>query len=188
MLFRRLRDKHGWSEAFLSVAVREYRRFLYLAAVSDSQISPSPVVDQVWHEHLCFTRSYWEELCRDTLHKPLHHEPDEDRARNRARFGRLHQLYRVEFGHAPPVEVWAPRSRLRTLGVGRIAIAGLTAAGVGAAACDADRELAGFGAVGALVGIVWIVSKLFGGGRGHRRGGRGEGVGGDSSCGSSCGS
>ncbi|MCA9151852.1 MAG: hypothetical protein KDA92_21260, partial [Planctomycetales bacterium] len=74
---RRLANEQGWSREFALRAVEEYRRFLYLAISAGHPVCPSEEVDEVWHLHLVFTRSYWHELCQDVLQKPLHHAPTE---------------------------------------------------------------------------------------------------------------
>lgn len=71
----RISRENGWSRAFTADVIREYRRFLYLSAVAGHAVTPSDAVDQAWHLHLCYTRNYWQELCRDTLGFPLHHGP-----------------------------------------------------------------------------------------------------------------
>ena len=55
----RLAQENGWSKAFARRAVDEYKKFIYLTATGATPVTPSDVVDQVWHLHLTFTRSYW---------------------------------------------------------------------------------------------------------------------------------
>src|SRR5690349_12458859 len=71
----RVAKENGWSAGFTARALAEYRRFAFLAAAGSQPVSPSEVVDQVWHEHLVYTRNYWEEFCSKTLRRKLHHEP-----------------------------------------------------------------------------------------------------------------
>src|SRR5262249_50433300 len=71
----RLAHENGWSGATAAAAIEEYRKFIYLIGVSDSPLTPSEAVDQVWHLHLLYTRSYWTEFCGGVLCRPLHHEP-----------------------------------------------------------------------------------------------------------------
>ncbi len=63
----KLMAEHAWSERFTRSAVDEYKKFIYLLSISQQRLSPSKVVDSVWHCHLTFTQSYWHELCLDTL-------------------------------------------------------------------------------------------------------------------------
>ena len=111
----RLARENGWSKAFAAGAVDEYKRFVYLAAVSTGQVTPSDIVDQVWHLHLTFTRSYWNDLCGSVLEKPLHHNPTKggpaERARYRAQYAATLALYRREFGAAAPTAYWPDADR-----------------------------------------------------------------------------
>jgi hypothetical protein len=69
----RLASENYWTINFTQRAILEYRKFMFLAANSDLMVSPSPVVDVVWHEHLTFTQSY-HEFC-DILGKQIQHVP-----------------------------------------------------------------------------------------------------------------
>jgi hypothetical protein len=106
----RLAHENGWPAHFAKRAALEYKRFVYLAAISPTPVTPSDIVDQVWHLHLTFTRSYWDVMCNRVLGKPLHHGPtkggaDED-AKYRSQYGATLALYRTEFGTEPPIEFW----------------------------------------------------------------------------------
>ena len=83
---RRLARENGWSHAFAERAVREYLRFVWLAMRAGHPVTPSPAVDEVWHLHLCYTRSYWDELCGKVLGRPLHHQPTRGGAAEDAKF------------------------------------------------------------------------------------------------------
>ena len=48
----KLQQKTGWSKDFSLGAIDEYKRFIYLTAVSKSALTPSVIVDEVWHLHL----------------------------------------------------------------------------------------------------------------------------------------
>ena len=72
---KRLSRENGWSIHYTARAIAEYNRFVYLAAVSPTPVTPSEVVDKVWHLHLLYTRSYWQGLCAEVLGRPLHHDP-----------------------------------------------------------------------------------------------------------------
>jgi len=71
----RLARENGWSAAHSSGVIAEYRKFLYLCATAGHPVTPSDAVDQAWHLHLCYTQSYWDDLCGDILRFPLHHGP-----------------------------------------------------------------------------------------------------------------
>ncbi|MFO1031653.1 MAG: hypothetical protein U1F60_11265 [Planctomycetota bacterium] len=112
---RRLAHENGWSRAFAERAVAEYRRFVWLAMRAGHPVTPSPAVDEVWHLHLCYTRSYWDELCGRVLGRPLHHGPTLGGAAEGAKFAdwyaRTLASYRQHFGE-PPADLWpAPTER-----------------------------------------------------------------------------
>ena len=93
----------------LLVKVDEYRRFLHLAVTAPHPVTPSNVVDEVWHTHLMFTRDYWLRF-KPLLPAPLHHEPGDGTpasdAHFRSQYTRTLDLYHVTFGQVPPPEVW----------------------------------------------------------------------------------
>ena len=50
--------EYQWSQIYTLRAIQEYKKFLFLAMTADHIVSPSVVVDRVWHHHLLFTHSY----------------------------------------------------------------------------------------------------------------------------------
>lgn len=111
---RRLARENGWTHGEAHRAIREYRRFLFLAMHAGHPVTPSDQVDQVWHLHLCYTRSYWTRLCGEVLGVPLHHEPTQGGAAEGEKFddwyARTMESYRRFFGE-PPADLWPPASR-----------------------------------------------------------------------------
>jgi hypothetical protein len=107
---RRLAGENGWTSAMADRVVHEYRRFVYLCAVAGRPMTPSDAVDQAWHLHLTYTRSYWAELCERLLKRPLHHEPTRGGAGERERFRTQYEdtlaTYEREFDQAPPADIW----------------------------------------------------------------------------------
>jgi hypothetical protein len=71
----RLAKENGWSRGFARRVIEEYKRYLLLCVSSDAPPCPSEHVDQTWHLHLTYTRSYWKQLCGEILGRPIHHEP-----------------------------------------------------------------------------------------------------------------
>lgn len=105
----KLAEAEGWDVQFAARVIEEYRRFLYLAHVADFEVTPSVAVDQAWHRHLTFTRSYWDDLCDGVLGAPFHHDPckgSEDMPRYNEQYARTLTLYHKEFGHVPPSDIW----------------------------------------------------------------------------------
>ncbi|MBE9033331.1 TIGR04222 domain-containing membrane protein [filamentous cyanobacterium LEGE 11480] len=113
---RRLTKENRWSRDYTDRAIREYKRFAFMAVVARHPVSPSDQVDQVWHLHLTYTRSYWQEFCDEILGTPLHHEPTKGGANERAKhddwYRRTLESYEQIFGHAPPADLW-PASEFR---------------------------------------------------------------------------
>jgi hypothetical protein len=109
----RLAKEHGWTLAFAGDVLREYRRFLILAATSAQSVTPSQTVDHAWHEHLTHTRDYWERLT-PLLPSALHHEPGEGAPGDAERFAAQYQdtlsLYRQRFGE-PDSRIWPDPNR-----------------------------------------------------------------------------
>ncbi|MGI4760006.1 MAG: TIGR04222 domain-containing membrane protein [Janthinobacterium lividum] len=109
---RRLARDNGWPVAFAERVVLEYKRFVYLAATCGHPVTPSDEVDQAWHLHLVYTRSYWDELCGQVLGFALHHGPTQGGAAEGHKFqdwyAATRQSYEAAFGEAPPADIWPP--------------------------------------------------------------------------------
>jgi hypothetical protein len=114
-MLRRAAQEHGWGSAFTECVAQEYRRFLILAATAGHPVTPSRAVDALWHEHLTFTRDYWERLT-PLLPAPLHHEPATGEAGDMdfaAQYRRTLDSYARVFGEVAPADVW-PDPAVRT--------------------------------------------------------------------------
>lgn len=105
----RLADEQGWTREYAKRVVEEYRRFIFLCMISDKMCTPSLSVDEAWHLHLLYTRSYWKSLCVDTLGRLIHHEPNQGGPMESAQFDELYistlELYARVFGE-PPKDIW----------------------------------------------------------------------------------
>ncbi len=108
----RLARENGWSRGFAAEVVEEYKRFLFLAMVAGHPVTPSEQVDQAWHLHLVYTKSYWEELCGKVLGRPLHHGPTEggmaEGHRFRCQYEETLASYERLFGGPAPSAIWPP--------------------------------------------------------------------------------
>ncbi len=213
----RLARENGWSAGFTRRVVAEYRRFVYLCAKSGHPVTPSDAVDQAWHLHLCYTDSYWNELCGKVLGFPLHHGPTKGGRSERAKYhdwyGRTLESYERCFGEAAPADIW-PSARVRfgaqdfrrvdsashfilpKRTVKRAAAGGGAALALAGCASGFDGDASPFilfflGFV-CLAVLISLVKKGGGGSGGSNSGGTGCGGGGggcghDSGCGSGCG-
>ena len=117
----RVARENQWSRSFTDVVFVEYRRFVFLAMTVEHQVTPSEQVDQVWHLHLTYTRSYWNDLCGEVLETPLHHQPTVGGAAQRMHWNDTYSQtlasYRRVFGSEPPSEIWpAPVERFAAAG------------------------------------------------------------------------
>ncbi len=108
----RLGRENGWSRRHTRRVIAEYKRFVFLAMTSPHPVTPPVDVDQAWHLHLTYTRSYWELFCGETLGAPLHHEPTTGGKIEGRKFtdwyGRTLQYYASVFGAPPPSDIWPP--------------------------------------------------------------------------------
>lgn len=113
---QRLARDNAWSVAYAAEVVAEYRRFLFLAVRAGHPITPSDAVDQAWHLHLVYTQSYWHDLCRDILGRPLHHGPTQGGRDEGEKFADWYEQtlasYRRLFAARPPAHIW-PRAAER---------------------------------------------------------------------------
>lgn len=109
---QRLARENAWDIGFARRVVFEYRRFVYLAMTAGHPVTPSDQVDQAWHLHLTYSRSYWERLCGAVLERPLHHGPTRGGPAEAVRFDRQYERtlesYRAAFGAEPPADIWPP--------------------------------------------------------------------------------
>lgn len=107
---RRLARENRWSVAFAVRVVREYKRFVYLAMRAGHPVTPSVTVDQAWHLHLLYTRSYWQDLCAGVLGCELHHGPtrggQSEGQKYREQYQRTLDSYERLFGAPAPADIW----------------------------------------------------------------------------------
>jgi hypothetical protein len=113
---QRLARENGWSLHYALRAIEEYKKFAFLAVAAGHPATPSDQVDQVWHLHLSYTRSYWQEFCPKVLQTPLHHDPTRGGLAENQKFdewyGKTLESYERFFGTKPPVELWStPKDR-----------------------------------------------------------------------------
>lgn len=73
----KLRLRLGWSKEKAELHSWEYVQFLH-QFVGDRSVKarpPSNDIDEVWHQHILYTRKYAED-CKRFIGFFLHHEPD----------------------------------------------------------------------------------------------------------------
>ncbi|WP_205509051.1 hypothetical protein [Longitalea arenae] len=108
----KLAAKQNWSAFYTERVIAEYRKFLFLCCISPDGASPSQAVDEAWHLHLTYTRSYWIDLCKNTLGKDIHHHPsrggDDEDHKHRDWYKETLVLYQSIFESPPPDDIWPP--------------------------------------------------------------------------------
>lgn len=203
----RLARENGWSPAYADRVYTEYRRFVVLAVTAGHEVTPSDQVDQAWHLHLVYTRSYWDDLCDRVLGSPLHHGPTrgthDDGVRYLDQYEATLDAYRRTFGAEPPRDIWPSAEErfadarrwqrvdtrahvvVRRAGVVAASLAVVVIAALTGAAADEGDGSAGFAflfvglvVVAVVVGVVVVLGGRGGSGR-RTGGGCGGGDGGD---------
>jgi hypothetical protein len=107
----RLARENGWSKEYANCVITEYKKFVFLSATSGKSLTPSDEVDQAWHMHMIYSRSYWNEMCKGILGGfMLHHGPTKGGKLEAERFHDQYQytldLYADVFNENPPSDIW----------------------------------------------------------------------------------
>lgn len=114
----RLQFENNWTIAFSLQAIEEYKKFMFLAAVNDKMVSPSEIVDIVWHQHLIYSESY-KNFCgilgKNILHVPSTHNMSEKQKFSDA-MNFTEQEYQRHFGELP-TEFWKSKTMYSGLGL-----------------------------------------------------------------------
>lgn len=102
--------KHNWKNRFAMKALAEYKKFVYLGIISDFQVTPSKVIDIVWHEHLLFSKAY-RDFCNEIIQQPFDHHPEllpvkDQTGSFSAQYLDTIELYKKEFDLEPPAGIW----------------------------------------------------------------------------------
>ena len=112
---RRLAKENALAPEFAQRVIDEYRKFIFLCCVAKGQIAPSHLVDLAWHLHLTYTRSYWIDLCKNTLESDLHHNPTRGGDAEERKYKGLYRdtlaMYKQYFGAEPPRDIWPDRNQ-----------------------------------------------------------------------------
>lgn len=110
----RLARENNWTKDFTNRVILEYKRFIFLCCVSDKSVTPSDAVDQAWHLHLTYTKSYWVDL-KNITGKEIHHNPTEGGKSESVKFDDQYNftksLYEQKFKIIQPADIWLPNKR-----------------------------------------------------------------------------
>ncbi len=111
----RLVRQNRWSLAYTQRTIEEYKKFVLLAMITGHPVTPSEQVDQVWHLHLTYSYSYWEEFCPKVLGRSLHHGPTkggaQEELKHRDQYRKTLEAYERTFGYAAPSDIWPMSDR-----------------------------------------------------------------------------
>jgi len=173
IFIKKLMTELDCSKSYCKGAETEYKRFIFLAAISTAPVTPSKIIDSVWHTHLLFSRSYWQEFCPEIVGKALHHEPsgDEDADKMNQQFHQTLSLYQQYFGISPPPEYCLSTESTKgkaskhqtAYASGAIALAGVMGVAVAESSdyIEPKADLVSIGLFIALVVAFYFIYKLF---------------------------
>lgn len=111
----RLVRENGWGYDFAIRTVDEYKKFILLIVCSGHPCTPSDEIDQVWHLHLLYTRSYWTDMCQEILNLDIHHGPTKGVSQRddfKNYYSKTKESYVRFFNEQPPSDIW-PSSKQR---------------------------------------------------------------------------
>lgn len=125
---QRLARENGWSVDYATRVIGEYKKFIYLAMISKTSVTPSDEVDQAWHLHMLYTDSYWDELCGRVLEREIGHGPTKggksERVKYNDQYNNTLDLYGSEFGVNAPADIWpSAEKRFSSVNYQRVNIA-----------------------------------------------------------------
>lgn len=107
---KRLARENNWSLGYSKKVMDEYKKFIFLCCVTKTGVTPSDQVDQAWHLHLTYTKSYWIDFCKNTLEKEIHHNPTKGGKSEATKFDDFYSKtkddYKTLFENEPPIEIW----------------------------------------------------------------------------------
>jgi uncharacterized membrane protein YgcG len=111
----KLAREQQWDPEKTERAIAEYKRFMYLCCISPHGASPPPDVDEVWHLHLTYTADYWQNFCRNTLKRDIHHHPSAGGTTENEKHWHWYAdtltLYEHTFHELPPPDIWPPPTK-----------------------------------------------------------------------------
>jgi hypothetical protein len=106
----KLKEQQQWTISYTERVIEEYRKFIFLCMVAPKGASPSKAVDEAWHLHLTYTKSYWIDLCKNTLGREIHHHPSKggtaENHKHKEWYKETLDLYKELFGKNAPADIW----------------------------------------------------------------------------------
>lgn len=110
----KLSRKLSWEKTFALRAIWEYKKFVFLGVTSDFSVTPSKIIDQVWHEHLLFSAGY-RKFCKEIIQYNLDHNPelvftDLQNETFQSQYFHTIELYKKSLGWSPRLRFGARRN------------------------------------------------------------------------------
>ncbi|HMV41395.1 MAG TPA: hypothetical protein PK079_04685 [Leptospiraceae bacterium] len=106
----KLAKEQGWSKEYTDRVIDEYKKFIFLICVTGQSCTPSEDVDQAWHMHLVYTKSYWIDFCRNTIGREIHHTPSKGGSKEtdnfKFQYEETKRLYENYFEEETPKDIW----------------------------------------------------------------------------------
>ena len=126
----KLRRKFGWKKNFALRAIWEYKKFVFLGVIADFGVTPSRIIDQVWHEHILFSAGY-RLFCQNVIAHNFDHSPElvaigQQTEVFQAQYFRTIQFYINEFGSNPTLDVWGETKFANNAGQNKIPASTIT--------------------------------------------------------------
>ncbi len=102
VLYKKITENCRLPISAVPSAMAEVVRYLNLIAYSNETLTPSKLVDDVWHEFILCTKAYYD-FCDRHFERMIHHFPGGSEEKNHRQFHRTLELYRQYFGEPKPM-------------------------------------------------------------------------------------
>jgi len=105
-LLKRLSYDLNLTNEEANIAFTELKKFLFICGTNKERLTPSLVIDDIWHQFVLFTKSYID-FCEENFGRVIHHLPDwefsdESKNKNLKCYIRTCELIGSEFGELNP--------------------------------------------------------------------------------------
>lgn len=99
----KLAQANNWTPEYTQKVIEEYKKFMFLV-ITHGGAAPSDPIDQVWHQHILYTKDY-HEFCMHFAGRFLHHSPDRFKGASSTIYADTLENYEDHFGK--PNDIWA---------------------------------------------------------------------------------
>lgn len=98
---------NNWTADYTRDVIHEYKNFMYLV-IARGGGAPSDPIDQVWHQHILYTKDY-KRFCDLYAGRFINHSPDRKIGNSSKAYDSISVAYLQEFKERPG-EIWALQS------------------------------------------------------------------------------